>query len=47
MGERSMAAKFCLQSIIKVLLHAVNQQHATDGFTSLSKEVLLLIFYHP
>jgi hypothetical protein len=28
----------------KVLLHAVNQRHGTDGFTSPPKEVVLRIF---
>jgi hypothetical protein len=43
-----MAADFCLQNISlharKVLLHAVNLQHGTDGFTSPPKEVVLRIF---
>jgi hypothetical protein len=45
---RNMAAEFCLQSIFfharKVLLHAVNVRHGTDGFTSVPKEVVLRIF---
>jgi hypothetical protein len=44
---RNIAAEFCLQSIFharKVLLHAVNLRHGTDGFTSLPKEVVLRIF---
>jgi hypothetical protein len=44
---RNMAAEFCLQSIFfharKVLLHAVNQRHGTDGFTSPPKEGVLRI----
>jgi hypothetical protein len=43
-----MAAEFCLRNISiharKVLLHAVNLRHGTDGFTSLPKEVVLRIF---
>jgi hypothetical protein len=43
-----MAAEFCLQSIIfharRVLLHAVNPRHGTDGFTSPPKEVVLRSF---
>jgi hypothetical protein len=42
------AAKFCLRNISihvrKVLLHAVNLRHGTDGFTSPPKEVVLRIF---
>jgi hypothetical protein len=45
---RNMAAEFCLQSIFfhvrKVLLHAVNIRHGTDGFTSPPKEGVLRIF---
>jgi hypothetical protein len=43
-----MAAEFCLRNISiharKVLLHAVNLRHETDGFTSPPKEVVLRIF---
>jgi hypothetical protein len=43
-----MAAKFSLRNISiharKVLLHAVNLRHGTDGFTSPTKEVMLRIF---
>jgi hypothetical protein len=45
-----MAAEFCLRNITnsiharKVLLHAVNLRHGTDGFTSPPKEVVLRIF---
>jgi hypothetical protein len=46
--DNNMAAQFCLQSIFfharKVLLHAVNLRHGTDGFTSPPKEVVLRIF---
>jgi hypothetical protein len=44
---RNMAAEFCPQASFharKVLLHAVNLRHGTDGFTSLPKEVVLRIF---
>jgi hypothetical protein len=43
---RNMAAKFCLQASFharRVLLHAVNQRHGTDGFTSPPKEGMLRI----
>jgi hypothetical protein len=40
--------QFCLRNISiharKVLLHAVNLRHGTDGFTSPPKEVVLRIF---
>jgi hypothetical protein len=40
--------EFCLRNISiharKVLLHAVNLRHGTDGFTSPPKEVVLRIF---
>jgi hypothetical protein len=43
-----MDAEFCLRNISiharKVLLHAVNLRHGTDGFTSPPKEVMLRIF---
>jgi hypothetical protein len=42
-----MAAEFCLRASIhasKVLLHAVNLRHGTDGFASPPKEVVLRIF---
>jgi hypothetical protein len=43
-----MAAEFCLRNISiharKVLLHAVNLRHGTDGFTSPPKEVVLRMF---
>ena len=43
-----MAAEFCLRNISiharKVLLHAVNLRHGTDGFTSPPKKVVLRIF---
>jgi hypothetical protein len=43
----AMAAQFCLQSIFfhgcKVLSHAVNLRHGTDGFTSPPKEGVLRI----
>jgi hypothetical protein len=43
-----MDAEFCLRNISiharKVLLHAVNLRHVTDGFTSPPKEVVLRIF---
>jgi hypothetical protein len=43
-----MAAEFSLRNISiyarKVLLHAVNLRHGTDGFTSPPKEVVLRIF---
>jgi hypothetical protein len=49
-----MAAEFCLRNISihaiharKVLLHAVNLRHGTDGFTSPPKEVVLRIFNLP
>jgi hypothetical protein len=46
-----MAAEFCLRNISiharKVLLHAVNLRHGTDGFTSLPKDVVLRIFKNP
>jgi hypothetical protein len=42
--------KFCRQSIslmlCRVLLHAVNLRHGTDGFTSPLKEVRARDFYH-
>jgi hypothetical protein len=41
---RNMAAKFCLRASFharRVLLHAVNLRHGTDGFTSPPKEVVL------
>jgi hypothetical protein len=42
-----MATEFCLRKISiharKVLLHAVNLRHGTDGFTSPLKEVVLRI----
>jgi hypothetical protein len=42
-----MAAECCLRNISiharKVLLHAVNLRHGTDGFTSPPKEVVLRI----
>jgi hypothetical protein len=40
-----MAAEFCLRNITarKVLLHAVNLRHGTDGFTSPPKEGVLFI----
>jgi hypothetical protein len=43
-----MAAELCLRNISiharKVLLHAVNLRHGTDGFTSPPKEAVLRIF---
>jgi hypothetical protein len=45
-----MAAEFCLRNITssiharKVLLHAINLRHGTDGFTSPPKVVVLRIF---
>jgi hypothetical protein len=43
-----MAAEVCLRNISiharKVLLHAVNLRHGTDGFTSPPKDVVLRIF---
>jgi hypothetical protein len=43
-----MAAEFCLRNTSiharKVILHAVNLRHGTDGFTSPPKEVVLRIF---
>jgi hypothetical protein len=43
-----MTAEFSLRNINiharKVLLHAVNLRHRTDGFTSPPKEVVLRIF---
>jgi hypothetical protein len=43
-----MAVEFCLRNISiharKVLLHAVNLRHGTDGFTSPPNEVVLRIF---
>jgi hypothetical protein len=43
-----MAAEFCLRNISiharKILLHAVNLRHGTDGFTYPPKEVVLRIF---
>jgi hypothetical protein len=43
-----MAVKFCLRNIFiharRVLLHAVNLRHGTDGFTSPPKEVVLRNF---
>jgi hypothetical protein len=44
---RNMAAEFCRRASFharKVLLHAVNLRHGTDGFTSPPKEVVLRIF---
>jgi hypothetical protein len=44
---RNMAAEFCLQASFharRVLLHAVNLRHGTDGFTSPPKEGVLWIF---
>jgi hypothetical protein len=46
---RNMAAEFCRRASIgtyrarKVLLHAVNLRHGTDGFTSPPKEGVLRI----
>jgi hypothetical protein len=43
-----MATEFSLRNISihtrKILLHAVNLRHGTDGFTSPPKEVVLRIF---
>jgi hypothetical protein len=45
-----MAAEFCFTGTTssiharKLLLHAVNLRHVTDGFTSPPKEVVLRIF---
>jgi hypothetical protein len=43
-----MAVKFCLRNISiharKVLLHAVNLRHGTNGVNSPLKEVVLRIF---
>jgi hypothetical protein len=33
--------------LCRVLLHAVNLRHGTDGFTSPPKEVRATDFYHP
>jgi hypothetical protein len=48
---RIMTEKVCRQSIsltlCRVLLHAVNLRHGTDGFTSPPKEVRATDFYHP
>jgi hypothetical protein len=44
---KNIAAEFCLRSTYharRVLSHAVNQRHGTDGFTSRPKEVVLRIF---
>jgi hypothetical protein len=45
-----MAAEFCLRNISiharKVILHAVNLRHGTDGFTSPPKEVLSPLKIH-
>jgi hypothetical protein len=41
-----MAAEFCLRASFharRILLHAVNLRHGTDGFTSPPKEVVLRI----
>jgi hypothetical protein len=41
---RNMAAEFCLRASFhsrRVLLHAVNLRHGTDGFTSPPKEGVL------
>jgi hypothetical protein len=43
---RNKAAEFCRRSSFlarRVLLHAVNLRHETDGFTSPPKEVVLRI----
>jgi hypothetical protein len=43
---RNVAAEFCLQASFharRVLLHAVNLQHGTGGFTSPPKEGVLRI----
>ena len=46
---REMVYEFCLKMpdfdvTFRDLLHAVNQRHGTDGFTSLPKEGVLRIF---
>jgi hypothetical protein len=50
MGEKEVR-KFGRQSIslmlCRVLLHAINLRHGTDGFTSPPKEVRARDFYHP
>jgi hypothetical protein len=50
MGEKQVR-KFGQQSIslmlCRVLLHAINLRHGTDGFTSPLKEVCARDFYHP
>jgi hypothetical protein len=33
--------------LCRVLLHAINLRHGTDGFTSPPKEVRAMDFYHP
>jgi hypothetical protein len=47
-SQEILGLNFCLRNISiharKVLLHAVNLRHGTDGFTSPPKEVVLLIF---
>ena len=45
-----MADEFCLQMsdfhvTFRGLLHAVNLRHGTNGFTSLTKEGVLMIFF--
>jgi hypothetical protein len=42
LGEKWL--EFSLRTLPKVLLHAVNLRHGTDGFTSPPKEVVLRIF---
>jgi hypothetical protein len=46
MGE-NFAYKASHSLLCRVLLHAVNLQHGTDGFTSPPKEVHATDFYHP
>jgi hypothetical protein len=41
-GRQSISLMLC-----RVLLHAVNLRHRTDGFTSPRKEVRAMDFYHP
>ena len=43
----TMCEKWCLGYAPRVLLHAANLRHGTDNFTSLPKEGVLRIFYHP
>ena len=45
MGEKVILPKFRLPRKFRDLLHAANQRHGTDSFTSPPKEGVLRIFY--